>query len=327
MKTGFLAWGVLGFLLARPASAAVMVAPIDGTNLEPAQVDAISQMLASAYQMAETEAVIPLAQTRRAVEQSGSVPLAAKSLGASEYVYGTAVRLDTRIAITATRYALDGSAIYTAKMTAASLDDVEPASERLARALVRRQSPTDTKTLDTVTSAEAAAPFKTWSNKLTGFKAGLTVPIGWGQAIDPLMNAGFALRLDGQSHFLEFGVGISVPASATSSDWLAYGGAYADLGADFYLLQASTAPYLGFGVLPRLMSRQVTNFAAYVQGGAMFFRESKTRLYLDLRVAQNLLPVGFGGSSVYDSASGSTVTQTQKDLYPTEVSLNLGIGW
>jgi hypothetical protein len=328
MKIVGWASGVLGLVLSVTAHAAVMVAPVEGTNLDPGEVEAISETVASAYRVAQQEAVIPLPEVRRALEQTGGVQEAAKKLGATEYIYVTAVRLDTRIVITATRYSASGTALHSSKMTATGLDDVEPTSERLAKALAAQQATATTQTLDTVTKTEGKRPNRTWSEKVTGFKAGLIYPIGWGHEISPMMSAGFALRVEGENHFLEFGVGLVLPASADDDKRLSYGGVYGDIGANFYLAHTSTSPYLGFGVMPRLMSREVTNLAPYGQAGLMFFRESSTRLYLDLRLAQNVLPVGFGGGyDQYDSATGGyTSTPTQK-LYPTELSLHVGVGW
>ena len=327
MKSLACAWGALGLVLSAPAYAAVMVAPVEGTNLGPGEADAISETVASAYRVAQSEAVIPLPQARQAIEQTGGVQEAAAKLGATEYVYATAVRLDSKIVITATRFSANGTPRRTAKMTAADLDDVEPTSERLAKALASEAAPSKTRTLDNVTQTEAKRPNRTWSEKITGFKAGMTYPIGWGHKISPMMDAALAVRVEGAEHFLEFGFGVVLPASPGEGGKLAYGGVYADIGANFYLVHASTSPYVGFGVMPRLMSSTVTNLAPYAQGGLMFFRESGTRMYLDLRLAQNVLPVGFSESSRYDSASGSYVSNPELRLYPTELTLHVGVGW
>ena len=322
------ALGVLSLVLSAPAYATVMVAPVEGTNLTPDDTEAISQMMASAYRMAQRDAVVPLAEARHAIEQSGSVDRAARQLGATEYVYATAVHLDTTIVITATRYAVDGTPLHSVEMTATGLDDLEPTSERLAKALSSNEAIAATQTIDTVTKTEGRRPNRTWSEKVTGFKAGITYPIGWGHEISPMMNAGFALRVEGGEHFLEFGVGFILPAQASDDQQLSYGGVYGELGANFYLAHRSTSPYLGFGVMPRLMSsQQLTNVAPYVQGGLMFFRESSTRMYLDLRVAQNVLPVGLGGGYQYDSATGTSTALAKLQLFPTELTLHVGVGW
>ena len=322
------ALGVLGLVLSAPAYATVMVAPVDGTNLAPDDAEAISQMVTSAYRLAQRDAVVPLSEARRAIEKTGSVQQAARELGATEYVYATAVHLDTTIVITATRYAANGTPLHSVKMSATGLDDVEPTSERIAKALVSHEATGATQTIDTVTKTEGRRPNRTWSEKVTGFKAGFTYPIGWGHEISPMMNAGFSARVEGGEHFLEFGVGVILPANASDAQHRTYGGVYGDIGANFYLAHSSTSPYLGFGVMPRLMSSEVTNLAPYVQSGLMFFRESSTRMYLDLRVAQNVLPVGFSGSGgQYDSASGSYTSTPELHLYPTELTLHVGVGW
>ncbi|HEY5960832.1 MAG TPA: hypothetical protein VIV60_29960, partial [Polyangiaceae bacterium] len=107
----------------------------------------------------------------------------------------------------------------------------------------------------------------------------------------------------------------------------AYGGVYSDIGINFYLMHASTAPYAGLGVMPRLMSRQVTNLAPYGQFGVMFMRESSMRFYAEARVAQNVLPVGFASTATYETETGTFTRPDSKNLYPTELSLSIGIGF
>lgn len=327
MKVMGWAFGIVVLVSSAQASAVVMIAPVAGTNLTADEVAAISETVASAYRVAQREAVIPIPDARQAIEQAGSLQEAAKKQGANEYVYATAIRLDKHIVLTATRYSASGAPLHSAKMTATGLDDIEPTSDRLAKALVAQRAPSKTVTPDNVTRTEAKRPNRTWSDKVTGFKTGFTYPIGWSEEISPMMNAGFALRVEGAQHFLEFGVGLTLPATPDSPDRLTYGGVYGEIGASFYLTHSSTSPYAGFGVMPRLMSRTVTNLAPYGQAGVMFFRESTTRLYLDLRVAQNLLPVGFEGDTSYDSSTDHYTSTPERRLYPTELTLHVGIGW
>lgn len=303
------------------AFAAVMVLPVESTNLDPVQADAIGQMVASAYQIEKKERVVPPAQVRAALAAGGSYEEIAGRLQATEYLYVTAVRLDTRIVISATRYAADGTMIYSAKITATGLDDVEPSSDRLARSLVHKRPPTDTRTLDNVTSTEGLPPKRVSTSRVAGFKGGFVYPIGWKERVRSMMSVGFDLRLEGEHHFLELGVGFAVPAGTESP--FAYGGLWSEIGASYYLTREVTSPYVGFGLLPRLMSKDVTNLAAYGQIGLMFFRDASTRLYADLRAAQNLLPVGF---SVCDPAVPYGGCGTRR-LYPTEISLNIGLGF
>lgn len=308
-------------LWAPRAFAAVMMLPVESTNIDAAQADAIGQMVASAYQIEKNERVVPPAQVRAALAAGGSYEEIAQRLQATEYLYVTAVRLDSRVVVTASRYAADGKLIYSAKIAALGLDDVEPASDRLAKALVHLRPPAQTRTLDNVTSTEGMAPKRVSTSRVAGFKGGFVYPIGWKERLSAMMSVGFDLRLEGEHHFLEIGVGFAVPAGTESA--LAYGGAWSEIGASYYLTRSATSPYVGVGLMPRLMSKDVTNLAAYGQGGVMFFRDVATRLYTDLRIAQNLLPVGFStcpGAPTYGPCSTGR-------LYPTEISLNIGLGF
>ncbi|HEY5961829.1 MAG TPA: hypothetical protein VIV60_34960, partial [Polyangiaceae bacterium] len=52
------------------AHADVLVAPVDGTNLEPSQIDSISQTLAAAYQVSQREPIVPMYRARQTISES-----------------------------------------------------------------------------------------------------------------------------------------------------------------------------------------------------------------------------------------------------------------
>jgi len=313
--TGLLV-GTFVLAFSAPAFASVMVLPVKGTNLDEGSVDAISQMFANSYQAESKETTIAPADAQKAVDEAGGYPQAAQKLGATEYVYITAIRLDSRISLQATRYGADGHYIYSAKMSATSLDDMEPASDRLAKALVHQESTAEARSVDNVTRTEQSQPIRAASQKVAGFKGSFTYPIGWKKGnVAPQMSGALDLRFESGMHFIEFGLGLTFPAG--HSDY-AYGGIWADIGGDFYLTNDNIAPYIGIGIMPRLESSSLANLAPYAQVGAMFFRDSSTRLYTDFRVAQNLLPVRVGGSLIDDSGT---------DLFPTEFTFSVGMGF
>lgn len=306
------------------ALASVMVLPVKATNLDPGAADAIGEVVTSAYQTESKETAIGPRDAQKAVDETGGYSQAAHKLGASEYVFVTAVRLESHIVITATRYDADGHYLYSAKMSATSLDDIEPASERLAKALVNQQSTTNSRTLENVTRTEQSQPTRVASQKVAGFKGSFTYPLGWDAKVASQMSLAFDLRLENGMHFIELGIGLTV---AAPRERYAYGGAWFDFGGNWYLSDTSTAPYVGLGIMPRLMGDSIANLAPYLQGGVMFFRESSTRLYADFRVAQNLIPVGFDASTTYDNGTGTYVTSPRKSLYPTELTFSLGMGF
>jgi hypothetical protein len=136
--------------------------------------------------------------------------------------------------------------------------------------------------------------------------------------------------LESDSFFLEFGAGFTVPSSGVSEADRSIGGVFAEFGADYYLTHSSVSPYIGGGVMPRLIGGNHVDFganlAAYGQLGVMFFRQSSSRLYLDLRVAQNLTP--WQRTTVNSS---STFPYTEEDAsgarFPTELLVAVGVGW
>ena len=312
------------FLLALslPALASVMVLPVEGTNLERGEAEAIGQMVASAYQIESKDTVLPPTTTKKALDETGAYPAAAQKLGATEYIYVTAVRLDQRIVITATRYSPDGKFLHSAKMSASTMDDIEPASDRLAKALVTKQSTTEARNIDNVTRTEGQQALRTSSQKVAGLKGSFTYPIGWSETLSPQASVALDLRFESRMHFIELGIGLTF---AAGDDNPGYGGLWTDVGGAFYLSEANTAPYIGGGLMPRLMSTNIANLAPYGQVGVMFFRESKTRLYADFRVAQNVLPVGV--DSRVASTSDGFVEVVTKDVYPTELTLSVGMGF
>lgn len=313
--------------LAAQAFATVMVLPVKGTNLEPGEVEAIGQMVASSVQAEAKDGTVGPADSQKAVDEAGGYPQAAKKLGAKEYVYVTAVRLNARIVLTATRYDAEGRYLYSAKMSATTLDDIEPASDRLAKALLHQQTTTEARTVDNVTQTEGTKPNRVTAQKVAGFKGSFTYPIGWSERVAPQMSGAFDLRLESGMHFIEIGVGLTFPASSVRNQ---YGGIWGDIGGSFYLTSDNSAPYVGFGVMPRLLGSEggsIANLAPYAQGGMMFFRESSTRFYTDLRVAQNLLPVVVGGQETYDPNTFETTRTNTKDLFPTEITFSVGMGF
>jgi hypothetical protein len=329
---------VLTLLFTRAAVAAdVAVFQPTVVNLAPGQAEAVATLVAQAYARASGEEVLP---PRLAPVGAGAdLITAAAALGVREYLELSIIGLmpdgggrgDGRIIIQGTRRLASGQPVHEVEMTAASLADVQPVADRLARALWQKTSTDATRTLRTVTGREAQPENRTFSQKVMGVKTQVAVPVASDITLQPLVALGFDGRLEGRNYFLEFGAGLEVPTQARQQAH-SYGGLYGELGGSLYLSEGSTSPYIGAGVVPRLFFGESDGGAwlgVYGQLGVMFAREAKTRLYVDLRVTQNLVPYHRstdqwlpGGCGGY----GCSVTTTQS-YYPTEIGLQLGIGW
>ncbi|MBI5511977.1 MAG: hypothetical protein HY903_24735 [Deltaproteobacteria bacterium] len=304
-------------------AAEIAVLPVQGTNLDPGEIEAIGVLLANAYAAeAKTEVLGPVQYAAFLAKAGDGDAAAAPKM--AETIEVTAVRLKTKISLRALRRGSDGAVIHSVEMTAASLDDMEQVAERLAKALVNRTTPEATRTIHNVTRTEGRAPNRTYSEKVMGLKTAFILPMARGLEFQPAMSLQFDGRFEGELGFLEFGIGLTLP-TMTDDDKDSLGGLFAEFGGSYYLADANVSPYVGGGVIPRLywgVGDGGVRAALYGQGGVMFMRESSTRLYTELRVAQNVLP--------YTSSGYDYITDQPKpkhDYYPTEVSLQVGIGW
>jgi hypothetical protein len=303
-------------MLASPAFAAeVAVFPAEVTNLTQAQADAIGAVFAAEYSKVLGKEVLGPAESAAAIKEGAGLAEAAQSLGVAEFVQVKAVALDTKILVTAIRRSKAGAEIYRAEMTAVSLDDLTSVGDRLSRSLLMSKSPAETIAIENVTKAETQSLNRTASQKVMGLKTSVGFPVS-DSKLEPYATLGFDGRLEGKNYFIELGAGFMVPAAI--NDRQGYGGLYADIGADYYLSNGSVSPYIGGGIMPRIIigSDVGVNVAPYLQAGLMFNREARTRIYVDARVAQNVLPVKISDSSGNSASS-----------YPTELSLQIGIGF
>jgi hypothetical protein len=255
-------------------------------------------------------------ESQLAVGPNGSLVDATATLRDGELVELVLVNLSTkrakgRVLINAVRRQVSGAELYRADVTAESLDDMVPACERLALSLQRQVPIGQTVNRHNVTLAEARStrrPNRLGSESIFGVKVGFALPVAAFTQVNPLGSLEFNVRLEREHFFFELGAGALIPA-VVSSNSPVYGGITFELGASYFLSEGDTAPYLGAGVQPRLIfAGSVLNLAPYVQAGLMFSRQSSPRVYAQLRVSQNVLPVG-------------------DNLYPTELAAQVGIGW
>ena len=178
---------VVFFSLSSAAYAAqVAVLPVQGTNLQPGEIEAVGVMLANAYAVeakVDVAGPVEVAAVRQTLDPAANVQALIAALGASEYVEATAVQLKSKLSLRAMLRSADGALVHTAEITAASLDDIEQAAERLARALVNRTTVAETRTITNVTKTEGKAPNRVFSEKVWGLKTGVVFAVAPGVEI------------------------------------------------------------------------------------------------------------------------------------------------
>jgi hypothetical protein len=213
-------------------------------------------------------------------------------------------------------------------MTATTLDDLQPAADRMTRAMVSRTSVAQTMTLRNITRTEGTTANRTAVEKVMGIKTALIMPFASGVDLAPMLDVQFDGRFETDHYFLEIGAGLMLPTNETNRR--GYGGLFAEFGGSVYLGDEGSPLYVGGGLIPRLFFSSEdggVQAAIYGQVGYMFMRTSSTRLYAELRVAQNALPVRIGPNNQPSSSVPYYNYSDAKDKYPTEFGLQVGIGW
>lgn len=319
-------------------AADVAVFPVYGTNLNQGEMDAIGVMISEAYAVHSRRSVLDPNRTMKAAADSeGNLPAAARVLNVSQYVQIKAIKLSTKTSLHVALFSADGSQVHRVSVFATTLDDLDPVSDRIASALVKRVPLDETQTIDNVTITETKGRNRTFVEKVLGIKTAVTWPVDFSHRYEPSVSLMFDGRLEGKQYFLEFGVGFLLPPSLGRAESHAeISGLTAEIGASYYLAHTSVSPYIGGGIQPRLIGLDQgsysddghagANMTVYAQTGLMFMRESSSRIYVDLRVGQNLMPWKYSGcDSSGDSARCASTGRGS--YYPIEFGLQAGIGW
>jgi hypothetical protein len=289
-------------------------------NLSDPEVQTFGAVCAMKFSEVTNTSVLSPEETKAALTGSNVVE-ATRSLGAKESIELSLVNLASgssrgRILMAAVRRDATGRELYRSNATADSLDDALPACERLALSLDRLVPLPQTMNRHNVLRAEArdsSRPNRMGSEKSLGVKTAFTAALASTGTINPLGAISFDARLEKERYFIELSVGALFPA-VTDSSRPSYGGITTEVGADYYLSDADTTGYIGVGLMPRLIfGGSIFNVAPYAQVGVVFWRQSSTRLYADVKIAQNLLPTAFDNGAVA--------------MYPTELSGQVGIAW
>jgi hypothetical protein len=304
--------------------------PVEGVNLTEGQCDVVGLLFANAYARELRMKVAQPQETKPIFARTRSAPATAAELGATEYVQLRALQLGARVTVAGVRFTKDGAEIFRAETVASSLDDIETAAARLAHSLAWRQPLAGATTyvapappLGGEPGPELPVPVQAQYPKALGIKTGLMFPVASGRSFAPLMSLQFDGRLGSRDSFVEFGIGAAIPSSVSQgSNDIQMGGVFAELGGSFYLSTASVAPYLGGGISPRIWIADSPNASdsagatctVYGQAGVTFTRDSRVRIFGELRVSQYVI-------GLIDNA------RTGDTYYPTEFGLQIGMGW
>jgi len=318
------------------AAAAVAIMPVRPVNLTAGQADAIGVLFGNAF---AREANVPVAspsETKPLLAQGSPPSAVAAKLGVFEYVEVEAVQLGSKTTLLAVRRAPDGREVARAEAVSASLDDMQAAVAQLARSLVWTPAgaPPPSPPWVVTDSPPVALPPPAPAGPrpypaALGVKSGIIFPMASGRSFASLMSLQFDARIGPRGSFAELGAGFAIPSTtASGSGDVEMGGVYAELGGGVFLSSGSIAPYLAGGVSPRIWIISAPNghetsgatCTVHGQAGVNFTRDSRARVYGELRVSQYVI----GLTHQIDTIDGAQDTDA---YYPTELSLHVGIGW
>lgn len=315
----------LSLMAAGRAAAQDAVFPVEGTNLSEGELSAIGTLITQAYASESGKPVYGPNDVAASLARTQSERDTAQEMGLHEYIHITAVRLSSRISLDAKRLNRHGSVLYEVHTTALSLDDMEVVSDRIAASLWRRTELKHTRNIDNVMGKETRGNNRLFVEKLFGARFGVVAPVGNHLDLVPGLLLQFDARLEQEDYFIEFAAGMLVPNEQQTKRTIS--GFFGHVGASYYLTHTFISPYIGAGISPRIMLEQYqgAGLALSAHAGVMFMRSSSTRIYAELQVDQNVIPVS--PASNYDSVTGNYGTNGRQNVLPTELSLALGIGF
>jgi hypothetical protein len=322
----------------RAYGATVAVMPVEGVNLSPGECDAIGVLFANAFSRDANVAVMSPLETKAIRAQTPNAMAAAAQMGVDFYVELTAMQLGTVVKLAGTLFAKDGSVSYRAQTAAPSLDAMELETAKLARALIVHQpvmpnlavAPEAPPTVEAPPSGEGSS---SGYPKAIGAKVAMLVPRSSGRTFSPMVAGQFDGRIGTRGYFLEFGAGaaVSLDESTTSND-VRVSLLFAELGGSYYLTDGGVGIYAGGGIAPTLWmsssqyasSKESATLALYGQLGVTFTRDSRARLYSEVRLSQYCLGVT---DAIQDSSYSYGSDRTSDTYYPLTIAFQMGVGW
>jgi hypothetical protein len=279
---------VAGPAAAQPAT--VVVAEPDTIGVEPAAGATFAELLRDGLR--RQGYTVP-ARSQTPPEPCGDpacgAALAAR-VGTQSAVVARLSRLEARVIVNVEHVGADGRLLYSDRITAGSLDDLDPLSTRIAAGIATGQPLGDTATVSTVTDEEARDPVRRKALFTSGVRLGAAIPVagsyggaGW------LTDLGFF----GFFELSQFAAVLEIDLRWTgdsNQDVSVFGFSF-DFGGRYFLdPEAPTGVYVGGGLGFRAVAVDrgadddgASGLGGYVGTGVVFLRTSDLHILLDAR--------------------------------------------
>ncbi|HUI93590.1 MAG TPA: hypothetical protein VLX68_15190 [Chitinivibrionales bacterium] len=243
-------------------------------------------------------------------------------------------------------YAADGAA-FPVEAASISKGETKTSGGIMSRQFVSSATVDASMRPDSVTGTETQRN-KIFGEKIDGIKVGYFIPMAWDRRapLSPLLMLGYDMKLEAKRFFINFAVEAVIPTSSydlgvtsdagkLNDDSSYYGGLGFDIGGSWFLSDKSISPYIGGGINPRWLwglgaGSVFSGTCLYADAGIMLFRFSRTRIYAELKVNQNIVSINFPNDAHQEELAHNltyNVPMAWREVYPTEFGIAMGIGW
>lgn len=252
----------------------------------------------------EGVAVLPRSDTpQQPCGEPACAPSVAAATQATSIVVLKLSQLGQKVIVDVHVVGRDGGVVMQDRITAASIEDLEPIAARIAVSVSTGTPLADSATVDTVTDNEAREPRRIQTMFTSGLRVGAMVPMrdSFGGA-----NALTSWTLFGMFEYPQFGfiADLGFQSTADTDDDVGAFGFHLDLGGFKFLSPSSTSVYVGGGVGFRATSvdsmsgdDSASGPGVFASVGVVLLRTSDFHLIADARYDLNLFEMdGLAGN-------------------------------
>lgn len=282
----------------------VVVAEPATIGIDEAYGSTFADLLRTELARQEGYEVVARAQTPpQPCGEAVCAPGVATAAGAHSAVVVTLSALGQKVIVKVEHVGSDGRVLYADRITAGTIEDLDPVSTRVAVAIATGKPLGETETVSTVTSQEARAPVRKQSLFTTGLRLGALVPIAdsYGGAT-AAADVGFFGMFEIERIAAVIEADFLFPADSDTEVKIV--GLFFGLGGRYFLdAESPTGTFVGGGFGYRILDveRQgmvVTEsddrggVGGYLTAGVVFLRTSDVHIVLDARYDANFFELG-----------------------------------
>jgi hypothetical protein len=243
---------------------------------------------------------------------------------------------NSKTIVTVYRKASSGATLHKSELTLLTYGDIEESTERIALSLFKKISVNEVRSQTNITRREGMGNNRLFVLKAKGIRMGMAYPTTFDVDtldISPFFTISYDFRMISEKFFLELCAGARIPSQVGQTDKRQIGGMNIEMGGSYFLRNDIAGIYVGGGLNPYIdvLNETQLGVAIFAKTGVMMPQNSRMKFYIDLKVAQNVLPIVTGREA---DTTDSYYSYEEPDVYPsphrglpTELGLDFGIAW